>query len=228
MARSRRYGAPWPVAVRTWRHRRLASARRCANEAARCCRTRRRNTHGIAEREVAYSWHPWAGRIVRIHEVTRRGGADVLRCCLADEQSRWCLELPAWMFDRAVCAPMRLAGAPVAAVGALQALQALLKGVSAGRYLIPGLADASVSGAPSDSGKQSRRRGHATRPRPSSATNNRAARPVRHANKELGGVDPGVGSAAVSGALRTDRADDPPDPGARPQPQRNSSRGGVR
>src|SRR4051812_46269101 len=80
------------------------------------CRTGRQNTHGIEEREVAYPWHPWAGRIVCIHEVTRKVGAEIFRYSLSDDPSVRCLELPGWMFDRTVCAPLRLAEAPVAAM----------------------------------------------------------------------------------------------------------------
>src|SRR4051794_38799210 len=78
------------------------------------CRTRRQNTHGTEEREVAYPWRPWFGRVVRVQEVVARGGGNVFRCSLANDPSwRW-LELPAWMFDREVCTPMCLAETPVA------------------------------------------------------------------------------------------------------------------
>jgi len=70
-----------------------------------------------------YPWHPWFGRIVRVREATRKGGEDVLRCSLTDDRSGRCLELPAWMFARKVCAAMRLAEAPVAELAALGALR---------------------------------------------------------------------------------------------------------
>src|SRR5260370_37651580 len=37
--------------------------------------TRRRNAHGIAEYELLYPWHPWAGCLVHIHEVVEKAGA---------------------------------------------------------------------------------------------------------------------------------------------------------
>jgi len=58
---------------------------------------RRQNTHGTdvcAEREVAYRWHPWAGRIVRIHEVIEKAGGAVARCSVANVHSDRLMELP--------------------------------------------------------------------------------------------------------------------------------------
>src|ERR1700676_93657 len=34
--------------------------------------TRRRNAHGIAEYELLYPWHPWAGCLVHIHEAVEK------------------------------------------------------------------------------------------------------------------------------------------------------------
>ena len=55
--------------------------------AARHCRTRRRNAHRTGEaeeREVLYRWHPWSGRVVRVHEVVAKEAGAVLRCSLED------------------------------------------------------------------------------------------------------------------------------------------------
>src|SRR5260370_3540517 len=40
------------------------------------CTTRRRNAHGIAEYELLYPWHPWAGCLVHIHEVVEKPGTS--------------------------------------------------------------------------------------------------------------------------------------------------------
>ena len=87
------------------------------------CTTRRRNAHRTGvERELLYPWHPWAGRQVHIHEVIEKGDAAVFRCSLSGEASdRW-LEVPAWMFDRALSASWRITAAPhvdLAVLGAL-------------------------------------------------------------------------------------------------------------
>ena len=191
------------------------------------CRTRWQNTHGIEERKVGYPWHPWAGRIVRVQQLTRKGGEDIFRCCLTDEPPSRSLELPAWMFDSAACAPMQLADVPVAALSALQALRALLNDVPGGASRVSAASDTPVLGALSGSRKQSRGEGHAAQPRALPARNKRAARSVWLAGEPLDGANPGVGSAASARARRADHADDPPHPGARAQPRRNGGRGSA-
>jgi hypothetical protein len=61
------------------------------------------------EREVLYSWHPWAGCIVRVHETVEKVDGTVLRCSREGGSTERWLELPVWMFDRARCQPMRIA-----------------------------------------------------------------------------------------------------------------------
>src|SRR5260221_2532865 len=101
------------------------------------CTTRRRNAHGIAEYELLYPWHPWAGCLVHIHEVVEKAGREVFRCSLSGRASgRW-LEIPAWMFDRAAGAAWRVGAAPYVDLAVLTALATLLQDVT------------SVSGAPS-------------------------------------------------------------------------------
>ena len=190
----------------------------------RCCRRQRQNTHGTEEREVAYPWHPWFGQVVRVQEVVARGGGDVFRCSLPTEPLRRWLELPAWMFDREACTPMRLAEAPVATLDALNTLWALLGDIHASISA----ASAPASGALSGSRKQIRGESDATRPRRSSATNDGTIGSVRRQPKPAGGTVSCVGSAAVSGARRTDRADDPSDRRTRACLQRRSDRGGAR
>ena len=93
------------------------------------CRTRRRNAHRTGEaeeREVLYRWHPWSGRVVRVHEAVAKEAGEVLRCSLEGcDAGRW-LELPAWMLDRVSCAPMRIEERLCVDVGALSALTAVL------------------------------------------------------------------------------------------------------
>lgn len=55
-----------------------------------CCTTQRRNAHGTIQRELLYPWHPWAGRLVHIHEVIDKHGAGVFRSAVSGQASdRW-------------------------------------------------------------------------------------------------------------------------------------------
>lgn len=67
------------------------------------CTTGRRNTHGTQVRELLYPWHPWSGRLVHIHGLLDKGSA-VFRCSLSGSTSCRLLEVPVWMFDRALSA----------------------------------------------------------------------------------------------------------------------------
>ena len=90
------------------------------------CRRRHHNTHVTERREVLYPWHPWFGMTVHIHQVVEKGRIGTLRCSVNDAASgRW-LELPAWMFDRAICLPITLASSPRAHMAALESLRNLL------------------------------------------------------------------------------------------------------
>src|ERR1700692_4093306 len=104
---------------------------------SRRCTTRRRSAHGIAEDELLYPWHPWAGCLVHIHEVVEKAGREVFRCSLSGRASGEWLEIPAWVFDRAERAAWRVGGAPYVDIAVLTALPRLLQDV------------ASVTGAPS-------------------------------------------------------------------------------
>src|ERR1700692_2558310 len=97
----------------------------------------RRNAHGIAESELLYPWHPWAGCLVHIHEVVEKAGIEVFRCSLSGQASGRRLEIPAWMFDRAARAAWRVGVAPYCCIAVLTALATLLQDVT------------SVSAAPS-------------------------------------------------------------------------------
>src|SRR5690554_136191 len=84
---------------------------RCAGRLR--CTTRLKNAHGIdVERELLYPWHPWTGRQIHIHEVIEKGDAAVFRCSLSGRASDPWLEIPAWMFDRAVSTSWRITSAP--------------------------------------------------------------------------------------------------------------------
>ena len=75
---------------------------------------------------VAYPWHPWRGRTVRVHEVVARGAGTAARCSLDESMPERVQELPSWMLDAATCRGMRSAARPEASMMALAALSALL------------------------------------------------------------------------------------------------------
>jgi hypothetical protein len=78
-------------------------------------------------REVLYPLHPWAGRQVEIHEVVDKSGRVVFRCSQVNSaSSRWS-EIPAWMFERAVCVTVRFGTAPRVNIDALRVLARLLR-----------------------------------------------------------------------------------------------------
>src|SRR3979409_1144823 len=101
------------------------------------CTTRRRNAHGIAEYELLYPWHPWAGCLVDIHEVVEKAGREVFRCSLSGRASARGLEIPASMVGRALGAAWLVGAAPYVDIAVLTALATLLQDVT------------SVSGTPS-------------------------------------------------------------------------------
>ena len=110
--------SPFPVPV-------VGSPSCCEGE--RCCTTRRRNAHGTDIREVIYQWHPWRGRQIHVHQAVERAGGIVFRCNLTGTTSDRLLEIPAWMFDRAVCTMTCLEAASRVDIGALSALSRLLQ-----------------------------------------------------------------------------------------------------
>ena len=77
---------------------------------------------------MAYAWHPWAGQLVRVHEVIERATGAWARCSPVGADIVRQQEIPAWMLDASVCRAMWRAPEPVAAVSALVALRALLSG----------------------------------------------------------------------------------------------------
>lgn len=98
------------------------------------CRTPRQNSHStspLGDGQVAYAWHPWVAQAVRVHEVIERTAGSVTRCTLADDGAGRALEIPVWMLDAAFCRTMRGVAHPVADLGALIALRALLSDAAA-------------------------------------------------------------------------------------------------
>jgi hypothetical protein len=104
-------------------------------------------------RDVLYPWHPWFGLTVHIHQVVEKGLTGTLRCSVDGAGSgRW-LELPAWMFDRAICLPITVASSPRAHLAALESLRKLLIELR----LSPPVIIAAGSGAQRNSHHQNRR-----------------------------------------------------------------------
>ena len=52
---------------------------------------------------MAYAWHPWAGRSVRVHETIERPTGAQARCSLAGAGVVRMREIPVWMLDAAAC-----------------------------------------------------------------------------------------------------------------------------
>ncbi len=128
---SRQAYPSYPQAARRCRPR-PGFDRRGTNGAVRCCTSRRRKTHKTEVRSVYYPWHPWYGRSLVIRESLVKGGLAVYRCCLeVDDSAAKSLEMPQWMFDRAICCGLRRAERPMADCAALLRLKALLTVASA-------------------------------------------------------------------------------------------------
>jgi hypothetical protein len=190
-----------------------ASCRRGSGAAGGDCTTRRGNAHRTEERKVLYPWHPWAGCIVHIHEVIEKAAGDVFRCSHDDGASGRLLELPIWMFDRAVCAPVRVGAFPQADIAALQALRALLDATVI-RDVAVGHAssNAPVLGAARISHDQNRGEVHATPRADSTRPSKRdaAIRSVRYEGRRQRGRNAGMADAASSNASGSDGSDDAP------------------
>ena len=104
--------------------------------------TPRLNSHGTGfpdEREVVYAWHPWAGKMVRVHEVIRRPTGAIARCTAVEgEPAERAQDLPVWMLDPAWYQRMRPTVEPVASIEALMVLRDLLIQSAAGREVATG------------------------------------------------------------------------------------------
>jgi len=91
-----------------------------------CCTTAFKNAHGTIFRELLYPWHPWFAHRVAVHEAIGKPNEVVFRCTLSGSDAGRAVEIPAWMFDRTVCAAARLTAAPYVNAAALSALRDLL------------------------------------------------------------------------------------------------------
>ncbi len=100
--------------------------------AERDCTSPQPNPHITETREVRYPWHPWYGEQVQIRESLIKGGQGILRCVPDGNRPSRSLEVPLWMFDRAVCCTMRLSDVPVVSCEALLRLKAFLRRDAAG------------------------------------------------------------------------------------------------
>jgi hypothetical protein len=193
---------PWPSA------RRLGpgSRRQGRSAGAGGCTTLRQNTHGttvVDDGEVVYAWHPWAGRAVRLHEVITRASGVVLRCSLAGEGVMRSQEIPAWMLDQAVCRKMRCVPHPVAELGALAALRALLLEVVATRVAAEKSPSPAVASPDQDRGER-----HGATPPPPGPDTESAARPPRPAAIIGAQRDAGLELVAIGYTAHADRLDD--------------------
>ena len=196
---------PWPCARRPG----PASRSRCRNGGAGGCTTLRQNTHGttiLDDGEVVYAWHPWAGRAVRVHEVITRASGAVLRCSLAGEGVIRSQEIPAWMLDGAACGGVRRVPQPVAELGALAALWALLLEVVAARVAAGESRSPAVASPDQDRGER-----HGATPPPPGPDTGSAARPPRPEPAVGGGRrDAGLAHLATGHPAQADRLDDAP------------------
>jgi len=142
---------------------------------------------------VLYSWHPWAGRLVRLHEVVERATGASARCSLIDTAVIRLQEVPVWMFDAAACRTARATVQPVAALSALAALHALLADAT-------GQAPRRASSGPTIASPESRGDRHATPFSPARqaapSTRSRPGKPAGNAGHPASLVRPAEADAA--------------------------------
>ena len=95
------------------------------------CTSGQTKTHITETREVCYPWHPCYGQTVLIHKSFVRCGNAVCRCGIWRQGSRRSMEIPRWMFDRAICCTMRLNPKPAVCYPTLLELKELLQRAAA-------------------------------------------------------------------------------------------------
>src|SRR3954451_471798 len=76
--------------------------------------------------EVVYPWHPFYGQEAKIKGERNRRGTIVYVCSSDGNDGGAVVEVPAWMFDSAVCYLLHPGTQPSVCVPALRALHALL------------------------------------------------------------------------------------------------------
>lgn len=170
-----------------------------------CYRTLRHKTHSTTpgdEVVVLYGWHPWAGRLVRLHEVIERATGASARCSLMDTAVVRVQEIPVWMLDAAVCGTARATAQPVALLSALVALRALL--TDASEHARRGASEGPTVASPESRGDR-----HATLSSPAQrtapSTRSLSGKPAGHA-----GHPAGVERLAGTDATDADGTSDPP------------------
>ena len=184
------------------------------------CTTTERNAHRTDIREVLYPWHPWAGRLVHLHEAIDRAAGGVVRCTVdGDLTGRRTLELPVWMFDRAVCVGVRMVPAPQVELQSLSDLAMLLAATS--RSVISASCPSTLSTVSVTRESHHQNRGETdAQPSSSSSRRPRRTRPTRSVPATAVG-EPGVGilgELAGRGAANADEPDGPADDGTRRHP----------
>ena len=178
------------------------------------CTISRQNSHSTAFGDcamVAYAWHPWAGKTVRVREVIERAGGRVMRSALEDAGVGRDQEIPAWMLDAAFCRMMQAVTDPVADLRTLVALQALLAEVTA---TISASRPKRTTLASPEPNRGDR---HGTPQRPNLDTSP-STRPLRHAPGTDGRHDAELGGAYPADPAHADRAGDAPAGRARQRP----------
>ncbi|HVI78812.1 MAG TPA: hypothetical protein VM715_11755, partial [Candidatus Acidoferrum sp.] len=96
------------------------------DEGGRCCTTETLKTHKTDISEVVYPWHPFYGQEAKIKGERNRRGTIVYVCSSDGNDGGAVVEVPAWMFDSAVCCLLHPGTQPSVCVPALRALHALL------------------------------------------------------------------------------------------------------
>jgi hypothetical protein len=179
----------------------------------------RRNAHRTEfsdEREVLYPWHPWSGGVVRVHEMIGKPLGTVLRCSRDLSGDRW-LEVPAWMFDRAVCRSMTIAVRPQVDLATLLSLQALLAPLRSGDFDGPRSAHAPVPGAAKKSCGRKNRGDADAMPAPPSREPSGSSSTIRPLRLSAGGRPAPVAHAARRDAADGDQPRGTAHPGAQPE-----------
>jgi len=194
---------------------RVASDSRAPCADAPCCTTSFENAHGTIFRELLYPWHPWFAHRVAIHEAIGNSNDLVFHCTLSGSDTGRSVAIPAWMFDRAICAATWLTVTPYVTAAALSALYDLLWCALRDP---PALSSEPASGVSRASSDQHRREAHACQQNGmpdqagEPATGRRAAaRSVRRSPKGHSGYASVAGTAGgdTGNADRSDGAADP-------------------
>lgn len=91
--------------------------------------TKQLQTEQNTELVIHYGWHPWAGKHVQAVQLIRGCSEPSQRVeCLIGRRVRR-LDIPSWMFDRAICATMVARDDPFVSLESLATLRGLLASV---------------------------------------------------------------------------------------------------